>query len=68
MRTRDLILPEVPGFPHPLFFEMTDTIAQAAATLNEITHELPGGSKKSPQGTAARASQRQDNPEDLRAA
>jgi uncharacterized protein Yka (UPF0111/DUF47 family) len=45
MRIRDLILPEDKVF-FTLFSEMTENIAEAATTLNEITHELPGGTEK----------------------
>ncbi|MDD1687609.1 DUF47 family protein [Methanoregula sp.] len=45
MRIRDLILPEDKVF-FTLFFEMTEKIAEASTTLNEITHELPGGTEK----------------------
>lgn len=45
MRIRDLILPEDRVF-FSLFEEMTAKIAEAATTLNEITHELPGGTEK----------------------
>jgi uncharacterized protein len=46
MRIRDLILPEDRVF-FTLFKEMSEKIAEAATTLNEITHELPGGTEKS---------------------
>jgi len=46
MRIRDLILPEDRVF-FSLFQEMTEKIDEAAATLNEITHELPEGTEKS---------------------
>jgi uncharacterized protein Yka (UPF0111/DUF47 family) len=46
MRIRDLILPEDRVF-FTFFKEMADKIAEAAATLNEITHELPQGTEKS---------------------
>jgi uncharacterized protein len=46
MRIRDLILPEDKVF-FSLFSEMTEKIGEAAAILNEITHELPGGTEKS---------------------
>jgi uncharacterized protein len=46
MRIRDLILPEDRVF-YTLFKEMGEKIAEAATTLNEITHELPGGTEKS---------------------
>lgn len=46
MRIRDLILPEDRVF-FSLFAEMTGKIAEASATLNEITHELPQGTEKS---------------------
>ncbi|MCK9581014.1 MAG: DUF47 family protein [Methanoregula sp.] len=46
MRIRDLILPEDRIF-FVLFLEMADKIAEASATFNEITHELPGGTEKS---------------------
>jgi uncharacterized protein Yka (UPF0111/DUF47 family) len=45
MRIRDLILPEDRVF-FTLFKEMSEKIAEAATTLNEITHELPGGTEK----------------------
>jgi len=45
MRVRDLILPEDKVF-FTLFKEMAEKIAEASATLNEITHELPGGTEK----------------------
>lgn len=45
MRIRDLILPEDKVF-FTLFKEMAEKIAEAATTLNEITHELPGGTEK----------------------
>ena len=45
MRIRDLILPEDKVF-FVLFKEMAEKIAEAATTLNEITHELPGGTEK----------------------
>jgi hypothetical protein len=45
MRIRDLILPEDKVF-FTLFKEMAVKIAEAATTLNEITHELPGGTEK----------------------
>ena len=45
MRIRDLILPEDKVF-FTLFREMADKIGEAATTLNEITHELPGGTEK----------------------
>ncbi len=45
MRIRDLILPEDRVF-FTLFKEMTGKISEASATLNEITHELPGGTEK----------------------
>ncbi len=46
MRIRDLILPEDRVF-FTLFKEIADKIAEAAATLNDITHELPEGTEKS---------------------
>lgn len=46
MRIRDLILPEDRVF-FTLFKEMGEQIIEASATLNEITHELPGGIEKS---------------------
>jgi uncharacterized protein len=46
MRIRDLILPEDRIF-FVLFKEMAEKIAEAATTLNEITHELPNGTEKS---------------------
>jgi uncharacterized protein len=45
MRIRDLILPEDKVF-FTLFEEMSAKIAEAAVTLNEITHELPEGTEK----------------------
>ena len=45
MRIRDLILPEDKVF-FTLFKEMAEKIAEASTTLNEITHELPGGTEK----------------------
>jgi len=45
MRIRDLILPEDQIF-FTLFREMAGKINEAATTLNEITHELPGGTEK----------------------
>jgi hypothetical protein len=45
MRISDLILPEDKVF-FVLFKEMAEKIAEAATTLNEITHELPGGTEK----------------------
>jgi uncharacterized protein Yka (UPF0111/DUF47 family) len=45
MRIRDLILPEDKVF-FSLFREMAEKIAEASTTLNEITHELPGGTEK----------------------
>jgi len=45
MRIRDLILPEDKVF-FTLFKEMAEKIAEAATTLNEITHELPEGTEK----------------------
>jgi len=45
MRIRDLILPEDKVF-FTLFHEMAEKITEAATTLNEITHELPGGTEK----------------------
>lgn len=45
MRVRDLILPENKVF-FSLFSEMSEIISEAATTLNEITHELPGGTEK----------------------
>ena len=46
MRVRDLILPEDQIF-FTLFKDMAAKINEAAETLNEITHELPGGTEKS---------------------
>lgn len=46
MRIHDLILPEDKIF-FVLFKEMAEKIAEASATFNEITHELPGGTEKS---------------------
>jgi len=45
MRIRDLILPEDKVF-FTLFKEMAEKITEASTTLNEITHELPGGTEK----------------------
>ncbi|MDD4137170.1 MAG: DUF47 family protein [Methanoregula sp.] len=45
MRIRDLILPEDKVF-FTLFREMAEKIEEASTTLNEITHELPGGTEK----------------------
>ena len=45
MRVRDLILPEDKVF-FTLFKQMTQKINEGATTLNEITHELPGGIEK----------------------
>lgn len=45
MRIRDLILPEDKVF-FTLFAQMAKKITEAATTLNEITHELPGGTEK----------------------
>jgi uncharacterized protein len=45
MRIRDLILPEDKVF-FVLFKEMAEKITEAATMLNEITHELPGGTEK----------------------
>jgi uncharacterized protein Yka (UPF0111/DUF47 family) len=45
MRIRDLILPEDTVF-FTLFKEMAEIIAEGAAVLNEITHELPAGTEK----------------------
>jgi len=45
MRVRDLILPEDKIF-FSLFKEMAEQITLSSATLNEITHELPGGTEK----------------------
>jgi len=45
MRIRDLILPEDKIF-FTLFQEMAEKIGEASSTLNEITHELPGGTEK----------------------
>ncbi|MDD1693613.1 MAG: DUF47 family protein [Methanoregula sp.] len=45
MRIRDLILPEDKVF-FTLFHEMAEKITEASTTLNEITHELPGGTEK----------------------
>src|SRR5512136_1780121 len=45
MRIRDLILPEDKVF-FILFKEMAEKITEASTTLNEITHELPGGTEK----------------------
>ena len=45
MRIRDLILPEDRVF-FTLFKDMAGKISEAATVLNEITHELPGGTEK----------------------
>lgn len=45
MRIRDLILPEDKVF-FVLFKGMAEKIIEASTTLNEITHELPGGTEK----------------------
>jgi len=45
MRIRDLILPEDKIF-FTLFHAMAEKIVEASTTLNEITHELPGGTEK----------------------
>jgi uncharacterized protein Yka (UPF0111/DUF47 family) len=45
MRIRDLILPQDKVF-FTLFKEMAEKITEASTTLNEITHELPGGTEK----------------------
>jgi hypothetical protein len=45
MRIRDLILPEDRVF-FTLFKDMAGKISEAAEVLNEITHELPGGTEK----------------------
>ncbi len=45
MRIRDLILPEDRIF-FTLFRDMAAKISDASTTLNEITHELPGGTEK----------------------
>ncbi len=45
MRIRDLILPEDKVF-FTLFSDMAGKINEASAILNEITHELPGGTEK----------------------
>jgi uncharacterized protein Yka (UPF0111/DUF47 family) len=45
MHVRDLILPEDKVF-FTLFTRMSETIGEAATTLNEITHELPQGTEK----------------------
>jgi uncharacterized protein len=45
MRIRDLILPEDRIF-FTLFKDMAQKITEASAVLNEITHELPGGTEK----------------------
>ncbi len=45
MRIRDLILPEDRVF-FTLFKDMAGKISEASAVLNEITHELPGGTEK----------------------
>jgi uncharacterized protein Yka (UPF0111/DUF47 family) len=45
MRIRDLILPEDRVF-FTLFKDMAGKIIEASTTLNEITHELPGGTEK----------------------
>jgi uncharacterized protein Yka (UPF0111/DUF47 family) len=45
MRIRDLILPEDKVF-FTLFKAMAEKIVEASTILNEITHELPGGTEK----------------------
>jgi uncharacterized protein Yka (UPF0111/DUF47 family) len=45
MRIRDLILPEDKVF-FTLFKAMAEKIVEASTTLNEITHELPGGTER----------------------
>jgi len=45
MRIRDLILPEDRIF-FTLFKDMAEKISEAATVLDEITHELPGGTEK----------------------
>jgi uncharacterized protein Yka (UPF0111/DUF47 family) len=45
MRIRELILPEDKVF-FTLFKAMAEKIVEASTTLNEITHELPGGTEK----------------------
>ncbi|HVP95316.1 MAG TPA: DUF47 family protein [Methanoregulaceae archaeon] len=45
MRIRDFILPEDKVF-FTLFKKMAEKIAEASAVLDEITHELPGGTEK----------------------
>ena len=45
MRIRDLVLPEDRIF-FTLFKDMAGKISEASAVLNEITHELPGGTEK----------------------
>ncbi|MGB9176479.1 MAG: DUF47 family protein [Methanoregula sp.] len=45
MRIHDLILPEDTVF-FTLFKEMAEKITEASTVLNEITHELPGGTEK----------------------
>ena len=45
MRIRTLILPEDKVF-FILFKDMAEKIAEASTILNEITHELPGGTEK----------------------
>lgn len=45
MRIRDLILPEDRVF-FTLFKDMAGKISEASEVLNEITHELPGGTEK----------------------
>jgi uncharacterized protein len=45
MRIRDFILPEDKVF-FALFKKMAETIAEASAVLNEITHEMPEGIEK----------------------
>jgi uncharacterized protein Yka (UPF0111/DUF47 family) len=45
MRIHDLILPEDTVF-FTLFKEMAEKITEASTILNEITHELPGGTEK----------------------
>jgi hypothetical protein len=45
MRIRDLVLPEDKVF-FTLFKEMAEKIREASDVLNEITHQLPGGTEK----------------------
>ena len=52
MRIRDLILPEDKVF-FTLFKEMAEKIAEAATTLNEITHEINSAVEEQASGAQA---------------